>query len=288
MDWMQGFDIFIKVAQTSNFSLAARALGINTAIVTKYIKWLETELKTTLFIRTTRRVNITESGAHLLSRLKPWLEEFNNMQLVLEDKNKKPEGNIVIGCPSNILNYSPLDNWLFDCISTFPSITYIVKPFIYPINLIEEGIDIFIGLDQFVLNKNEVVGKTLKHYHRACYASPQYLNTHKQIKKPEDLLHHNCLSYQDRAWELNNKLYYPSGNYISDTGTSMYCYASRGLGIIYAANIFAEQYLQKGELQRILPNYQSQNLELKIYYPKVPFQSNKSQSVIDHFVTMSK
>ncbi len=57
---------FVKVAQTLNFSEAARALCVTQSTLSQQIKSLEQELDIELFQRSSHSVSLTESGEHLL------------------------------------------------------------------------------------------------------------------------------------------------------------------------------------------------------------------------------
>ena len=58
----EGIDIFVKVIQAGSFSGAARILGIPATTVSGKIAHLEKSLGATLIHRTTRKLNITQSG----------------------------------------------------------------------------------------------------------------------------------------------------------------------------------------------------------------------------------
>ena len=53
---------FITVAREESFSKAAKLLNVSQPALSKQIKDLEDEYKTTLFNRTTRTVSLTEEG----------------------------------------------------------------------------------------------------------------------------------------------------------------------------------------------------------------------------------
>lgn len=57
---------FVRMAQTLNFSEAARSLYVSQSTLSQQIKSLEYELGTLLFQRDSHSVSITESGEMLL------------------------------------------------------------------------------------------------------------------------------------------------------------------------------------------------------------------------------
>jgi LysR family transcriptional activator of glutamate synthase operon len=57
---------FITLAETMEYTVAARKLLISQALLSKHIRHLESEFGVTLFNRTTRKVELSEFGALLL------------------------------------------------------------------------------------------------------------------------------------------------------------------------------------------------------------------------------
>ncbi|MFC5740532.1 LysR family transcriptional regulator [Dyella tabacisoli] len=54
--------VFVAVVEAGTLAGAARRLGVAKALVTAHIQKLETELRATLLVRTTRSLNLTEAG----------------------------------------------------------------------------------------------------------------------------------------------------------------------------------------------------------------------------------
>lgn len=62
---------FLSAAQSENFSVAARQLGVTPAAVSKNIRVLEEKLALRLFQRNTHSVVLTDEGKTLLARVAP-------------------------------------------------------------------------------------------------------------------------------------------------------------------------------------------------------------------------
>ncbi len=65
---------FVAVADSGGFTAAARRLGVPTSLVGQDVSKLEEQLGSELFVRTTRRVYLTEGGERLLEECKPFLD----------------------------------------------------------------------------------------------------------------------------------------------------------------------------------------------------------------------
>ncbi|GDX07437.1 HTH-type transcriptional activator AllS [Buttiauxella sp. A111] len=96
---------FIKVAETESFSQAAAVLHKTPAAISYRIKTLEEHVGTQLFMRTTRTVNLTLAGKHLLEHCRQWLSWVDAMPNELQQINAGVETqvNIVV----NNLLYQP-------------------------------------------------------------------------------------------------------------------------------------------------------------------------------------
>lgn len=102
----QQLECFVRVAEKLNFTKAAETLFISTPAVTHHIKNLEEELNTTLFIRTSKMVKLTEAGLLFYGEAKDILQKM----IMAEKKVKKLAGQnlavLRIGCTSQ----TELDN----------------------------------------------------------------------------------------------------------------------------------------------------------------------------------
>lgn len=67
-------EVFLTVAETKSFSKAAERLFLSQSTISSHIKNLETELKKTLIIRSTKSVRLTEEGQTLVFYIKRLLD----------------------------------------------------------------------------------------------------------------------------------------------------------------------------------------------------------------------
>ncbi|RVU14074.1 LysR family transcriptional regulator [Methylobacterium oryzihabitans] len=66
---------FVAVAEALSFTAAAERLGVSQPPLSQQIRDLETELRTTLFVRTSRRVALTQAGAAFLDQARAILAQ---------------------------------------------------------------------------------------------------------------------------------------------------------------------------------------------------------------------
>src|SRR5690349_21708200 len=68
---MGELSVFVAVAEKRSFTQAAKALGISPSAASQAVGRLERDLATTLFVRTTRSVSLTDAGARFFERARP-------------------------------------------------------------------------------------------------------------------------------------------------------------------------------------------------------------------------
>ena len=92
---------FKAVADAGSFTKAAELLGIGKTVVSQQIARLEAELKTSLLLRTTRRVETTEAGKLLHARCITMLHEAEEAFEELAQGNTQPSGLLKIAAPND-------------------------------------------------------------------------------------------------------------------------------------------------------------------------------------------
>lgn len=95
------FAYFAAVVDTGSFTKAADRLGMTKAVVSQQVARLEAELKTSLLVRTTRRVEPTEAGRRLHARCVMILREAEDAVEELAEANAEPTGTLRIAAPND-------------------------------------------------------------------------------------------------------------------------------------------------------------------------------------------
>jgi len=87
---------FVTVAEELNFTKAALRLNMSQPPLTRLIHQLEFELGVSLFTRSTRQVELTGAGLHLLKKSRNILSELEQLELEVRSLHKKKTGKLVI------------------------------------------------------------------------------------------------------------------------------------------------------------------------------------------------
>ena len=115
------YKVFYHVASTLSFSEASKQLFISQSAVSQSIKVLEKKLNQTLFIRSTKRVQLTPEGEILLKHIEPAMNLIKKGENQLLEANTLNGGQLRIGASDTICRYF-LVPFLNECHKMYPNI----------------------------------------------------------------------------------------------------------------------------------------------------------------------
>jgi DNA-binding transcriptional LysR family regulator len=137
------------------------------------------------------------------------------------------------------------------------------------IDLVDEGFEVAFRVG--ALPDSSLVARPLAPYRLVMCASPKYLAEYGEPRKPQDLLQHNCLSFErwgaPRHWPFaSGEAIEVRGNFRADSGESLRVAALRGLGIIQQPSVVIASDLRAGLLVRVLPDHDLPSLPMHLVY----------------------
>lgn len=97
--------VFAAVAEHRGVTAAARALGLSQPAVTAAIHKLETELETTLLVRTSRGVTLTATGQAMLEHARRFERAAIEARREIGGLEDEPRGRFTIGCHESLGAY---------------------------------------------------------------------------------------------------------------------------------------------------------------------------------------
>lgn len=99
------YKVFYHVAATLSFSEASKQLFISQSAVSQSVKVLEKKLNQTLFIRSTKKVQLTPEGEILLKHIEPAINLIQKGETQLLEANTLNGGQLRIGASDTICRY---------------------------------------------------------------------------------------------------------------------------------------------------------------------------------------
>lgn len=118
--------IFYTVAERGSFSAAAQALYMTQPAVTMQVQALEEYCGTKLFMRSTKKIELTEAGAVLLPHAKKCIELFRETDEAMASYTSSLKGKLLLGA-SLTVSETILPRWLGPFGREYPDIQISLK-----------------------------------------------------------------------------------------------------------------------------------------------------------------
>ncbi|RCS22199.1 LysR family transcriptional regulator [Phyllobacterium salinisoli] len=288
-DPFSGLSAFLAAAQTGGFTAAAARLGVSPAAVSQAVKALEARLGTPLFIRTTRRVGLTEAGAALFARAAPAAAEMAAAIEAAGAMGKEPSGLLRLTVPHMAVPLI-IEPTLGILRRTHPKVAVEIAVEDATVDLTARGFDAGIRIGEYI-EPGMVAVRLTRDIFWSVVASPDYLAEHDRPRQPEDLTSHEAIRYRFPSsgtiyrWEFERDgktlSVDPRGSVIVNDGALLISSARAGLGLAYVADIAVETELATGTLIRVLEPFLPKTPGLFLYFPQRAQTQPKLRAFID-------
>lgn len=271
MDEINNLKAFLATARTGSFSRAARELGVAPSVITKRVGQLEWKIRTPLFIRTTRRVELTRVGQDFLARVRTMVNDYDEMIRAMTRPPEHLRGRVRMKAPST-LTIVYLGQVLNQFQHLHPDITIDLELMDHPVNPAEEGFDIAIG--GFSPSFDGVIDVPLCSFQRLVCASPGYLARRGEARHPRELVSHDCLCFKatGSVWTFDS----PRGpisvavtpKLSVNEGQVLRAAALDGHGVLLISTYVVEPWLTSGALKPILTSFPVPDMWFKATIPE--------------------
>lgn len=286
MESLNGFVVFVQVAEMRSFVAAGRNLGVSASAVGKSIARLEDKLGVRLFHRSTRSITLTAEGHLLLERSRRILAEIEAAQQELTQAAELPVGRLRLSLPLVGSLVLPV---LGDFMRQYPQIQLDLEFTDRMVDVIAEGYDAVLRIGPPA--DSRLSARKLGHFRTVVVASPDYLARSGEPQTPADLTRHACLQYRFpssgklerwvmRGNEAENELALPATMVCNNIETRV-CFALRGLGIAWLPDFAIREALEQGALKEILSDYASHTGVVHLLWPASKHPSPKLRVLID-------
>jgi len=287
LDKIETMRAFVAVAQDQSFTAAGRRLGLSTKLVSKYVQHLEGQLRTQLFNRTTRSVSLTDVGAAYLERCRPILEQMDELDDLVRERQGALAGPIRLTAPTGF-GSTRLTEALIPFLQANPDVELDMKLTDHRVALVEEGLDLAVRIG--ALRDSSLIARKLADMPLVLSASPDYLNRTGRPRSPEALATHTCLvnsnQQEPNIWRFHKAdkehIIRLHGAVTSNSPGALAQMAIGGLGIAMSPYYPVEAALTEGRLERVLPDYATATYGVYALYPPNRHLTRRLRALIDH------
>lgn len=172
------YKVFYYVASSLSFSEASKKLYISQSAVSQSIKTLEKKLGQSLFIRSTKKVQLTPAGSLLLKHIEPAMNLISRGESQLLDSGTLGLGQLHIGASDTICRYF-LVPYLKEFHKKFPNVPIKVTnaTSIQCVELLDQRkVDLIVtNFPNKYLNP-EYIQKTVANFHDVFVTNPEYFD----------------------------------------------------------------------------------------------------------------
>ena len=276
---------FLVTARLGGFSAAGRELEIATSVISKRVNRLEHELGTPLFVRSTRKLDLTPEGARLRPQLQALVAELDETLSTVSQPDRKLRGLLRVRSPTTIGTM-----FVGPSIARFQrrhtNIAIELSLVDRLLNPLEEGFDISFGaLPQSFASVEEV---PICPYPRVLVASPEYLAANGAPSSPSDIASHECLAFVPvgLSWIFTSArgpiTVDIRARYTVNDSRLLADAAIEGIGLTVVPEFLARDALAAGSLVTLLPDYPIQPLWFKAMVPSHKMGRPEVVALIDH------
>lgn len=255
---------FVQVAVAHSLTVAAR----------RALRRLETRLGVQLVERTTCSVTLTEVGEVYLEHCQRVLEEAEQADLAVGALLAKPRGHLRVAAPVPFARYI-LAPALGAFLARYPDLS--LKLHLLPLGSPGPEADLDVIIHAGPLEDSAMLARPLMTIHEGVYASPAYLDEHPLPDVPSDLRLHSCMAVtcgsepgSSILWRLRR------GAEVRDVRIEPravvpdplinHQLALAGAGVALLSQRFVNEDVAQGRLVRLLPDWETEPIELHAYH----------------------
>jgi DNA-binding transcriptional LysR family regulator len=284
----QEMTVFVRVAESGSLSRAARELKLSQPSVSRIVRALEARLGTTLLLRTTRSISLTEAGTVYLERARYLLAEMEEAEQATRGADSL-HGVIRLAMPV-LYGSRAVIPALVPFLARHPDLRVEMILSDARQNLITDGVDVAIRLGVGPLADSTFGARRLALVERLMVAAPAYLSAHGVPANPAELARHDCIVqhglFGRESWRFTHNqtvtsVDVPAKLWIN-SASGVLAAAVAGLGIALATRVMAGAELRTGQLAQLLEPYRLDAAEVYAVFPAGPRPSAKVRAIVDH------
>lgn len=290
MDRFEDLKAFVAVVETGSFTAASQRLDIAKSAISRRVSILEERLGVQLLRRTTRRLNLTDTGQSFYERAARILADLEEAESAVAQEHGELRGSLKLALPlafAVLQMHGPLAEFS----RLHPKLKFDLDLNDRRIDLLEEGVDLAIRIGH--LADSSLIARKLFDARTVVCASPGYLERVGTPTHPAQLSDHACLVYSNLPdpgrWvcrdsnderievQVNVAMRASSGEFLREC-------ARQGMGIVVQPTFLAGDEVRRGGLVPILENFHWPKTPAYAVYPPTRHLTYRVRTFIDFLV----
>ena len=289
MDKLDCMRAFVAVVEAESFTQAAVKMQLSKALISKYVGALESSLGVRLLNRTTRRMNVTDSGKVYYERCLSVLQDIDEIEAALRSEHSQPEGVLRINAPISFseLTLMPI---LSGFMQHYPDVIIKLDLSDRFVDLVEEGVDLAIRIG--VLPDSSLVVRKLTDMRMILCASPSYLAGAGTPQTLVELQQHSCI-FDSNCQHKDKWILGPAGKQVAvPIRSQIHVNSARAVkelllnhqGIGLLPSFVVETDVKEGSLVRLLQEHEPESTGVYALYPHRKHLSVKIRLFIEELI----
>jgi len=271
MDRLEAMTMLAAAAGSGSFSAASRKLGVPLPTLSRKIAELEKHLNARLFVRSTRKLALTEAGESYLRACTRILELVSDAETEASGEFSTPRGELTLAAPIVFgrLHVVPVVN---DFLAHFPEINARMILSDRNANLLDDHIDMAVRVGE--LPDSSMVATRVGAIRRVVCGSPDYFAGHGVPKTPGDLANFTCVTFagMPSSWSFESRKHSaqserPRCRLNINTAEAAIDAAIAGVGLTHVLSYQVSRAISEGKLRVVLADFEPEPSPVHLIHP---------------------
>lgn len=272
---LDDFYYFALVVEHGGFSAAERATDIPKSKLSRRVYNLEEKLGVRLIQRSSRHFAVTEIGMNIYRHAQVMMNAAQAAHDLVDHLSIQPRGVIKVSLPVSIAQ-NEIAKILPEFLKLYPEIKVQLIVSNRRVDVINEGIDVALRVRSNLDEDPNLIIRKFEKIEQHLFASQAYLNQFGNLKHPDELTEHRILSMVDEHLdqylilhdEQNHQRKVKVNPVVMGSDLMMLAQLARqNCGIALLPDTIAKDYIESGELTRVLPDWKTPHGILHAVYP---------------------
>ncbi|EIE1274744.1 LysR family transcriptional regulator [Vibrio parahaemolyticus] len=284
---LDDLNLFRLVVENGSYTATSRKTMIPVATITRRIQALEDSVNLRLLNRHARKLSLTEAGERFYHECSPLLQRLTSTAEEITDDCRGASGKIKISAPYNLTKrmMMPMFN---DFMKKYPDINIELTTENNADQLDPTEWDVIFRVGP--QRDSSLIARKIGEVKDILVASQDYLAVNPAPNHAEELSNHSLLKgYPLIKWTLINSkgesvVNVERGRFQANALNVVRSACSEGLGITLMPDVMIKEYIESGELLRVLPDWSANPRDIYMLYNHKDHLPEKVRLFIDFVI----